>query len=197
MRLDAFHHVGWAAEVDGFDGTPIGDLAKVTRPGIVKRIFVERGIPWVSGIDIYQIRPSFRERIRRAEAEASDCLIHEGQVLIQRSGQRYGLIGRPAFVGQRCDGWAAGEHLIRLTTMNAYDAALVFAFARSDVGRRILMRSSYGTSIPELNPQIVAAVRVPPLPPPLLAAANRALALREQADADEERAIREVEAWLG
>jgi len=37
---------------------------------------------------------------------------------------------------------------------------------------------------------------VPALPRDLAEKANRALQLREQADADEERAIREVEAWL-
>jgi len=61
----------------------------------------------------------------------------------------------------------------------------------------MMLRHSYGTSIPHVNPEGIASLIVPPLPPTLLAGANRALALREQADADEERAIREVEAWLG
>jgi len=40
-------------------------------------------------------------------------------------------------------------------------------------------------------------VQLPPLPKSLVAGAALALALREQADADEERAIQEVESWLG
>lgn len=197
MRLDPFHHVGWAAEVGGLEGTPIGELATVSRPAIVKRIFVDGGIPWVSGIDIYQIRPTFRDRIRRADAESANCLIHEGQVLVQRSGQRYGLIGRAAYVGKRCEGWAAGEDLMRVAAESHYDAARIFAFLRSDVGRRAMLRHSYGTSIPHVNPEGIASLIIPPLPDPLLAGATRALALREQADADEERAVREVEGWLG
>jgi hypothetical protein len=61
------------------------------------------------------------------------------------------------------------------------------------------MDASSGTplnSYPAINPEGVATLKVPPLPLDLAANANRALELREQADADEERAIREVEAWL-
>lgn len=60
-----------------------------------------------------------------------------------------------------------------------------------------MLRHSYGTSIPHVNPQGIAAIRIPELPSHSLNGAVRALALRDQADADEERAIREVEAWLG
>jgi hypothetical protein len=49
----------------------------------------------------------------------------------------------------------------------------------------------------ELNPEGLARIEVPPLPATLLTGAQRALELRERADEDEERAIREVEAWLG
>jgi type I restriction enzyme S subunit len=197
LRLDAFHHVGWATEGARLDGVPLSTLASVTRPGIVKRIFVERGVPFVSGIDVYQVRPPFRDRIMRAESEKADSLISTGQILIQRSGQRYGLLGRPACVGRRMDSWAASEHLMRITLHTKEDAGRVFAFFLSDWGRRCLVRTSYGTSIPELNPASLGSVEVPQLPQPLLAGANRALALREEADIDEEQAIREVESWLG
>ena len=48
-----------------------------------------------------------------------------------------------------------------------------------------------------INPQIVGDLIVPSLPSDLADNANRALRLREEADADEERTIREVETWLG
>jgi len=60
-----------------------------------------------------------------------------------------------------------------------------------------MLRHSYGTSIPHVNVAGVAGLRVPELPAELQARAEGALQLREQADADEELAIREVEAWLG
>ncbi len=195
-RLDAFHHVGWAAESGGLAGTPLGELGHVSRPGIVKRIYVERGVPFVSGIDVYQARVTFRERIRRLDAELANALVERGQILVQRSGQRYGLLGRPALVTQWMDGWATSEDLLNITLHSKEDIASVFAFLRSDVGRRAVLRSSYGTSIPHLNPDGLAAVKVATCPASLASKAQSALDLREQADADEEQAIREVEAWL-
>jgi type I restriction enzyme S subunit len=195
-RLDAFYHVGWAIEGGELRGTAMGELGRVTRPGIFKRIWVERGVPFVSGIDVYQVRAGFRQKLMRVEAERAGCLLRHGQVLVQRSGQRYGLLGRPAYVGLHLDGWAGSEHLMRIGLIDQYQAGRVFSFLRSEAGHRAVLRSSYGTSIPELNPEGLSRVEVPLLPPELTAKANRALELRERADADEERAIQEVEAWL-
>lgn len=196
LRLDAFHHVGWAAEAGAPRGVRIEEIGRVTRPGIAKRIFVERGVPFVSGIDVFQTRPSHREHLMQAEADKANAFIHEGQILVQRSGQRYGLIGRPTYVGRHMDGWAASEHLMRITMNQKEHTAWVYAFLRSEVGRRTLMRTSYGTSIPELNPEGLSRIQIPPLSDALQSKARRALELRERADGDEEQAIREVEAWL-
>ena len=195
-RLDAFTHTGWATEGQLPKGEQLANLADVSRPGIIKRLFAERGAPFVSGIDVFQLRPEARSRLRSDEATRSEALIQAGQILVQRSGQRYGLLGRPAYVGERLDGWAASEDLIRVTPHDPMSVGALFALLRSEAGRRCLIAQSYGTSIPHINPEGVASLRVPFLPEVLAANANRALELREQADADEERAIREVEAWL-
>lgn len=195
-RLDAFYHIGWATESGQLAGEPIG-LRHVTRPGIIQRIFVKRGVPFVSGIDVYQVRVPFRNRLMLAQAERADCILKRGQVLVQRSGQRYGLFGRPAMVSRRIDGWAASEDLIRITTDDESSAARIYAFFYSRAGRRALVRTSYGTSIPHLNPEDVSEVRVPECPSGITASVIRAFGLREQADDDEEQAIREVELWLG
>jgi type I restriction enzyme S subunit len=195
-RLDAFTQCGWSTEAAGIHGDRLDSLAEVTRPGIIKRLFAERGIPFVSGVDVFQLRPSARTRLRHDEAERSGSLIQTGQILVQRSGQRYGLLGRPANVGRRLDGWASSEDLLRISPRDAAQVGRTFSFLRSEAGRRQLVGQSYGTSIPHINPEIVSGLKVPALPRGLADNANRALQLREQADADEERAIREVEAWL-
>jgi type I restriction enzyme S subunit len=195
-RLDAFTHTGWAAEGRTLQGDPLASLAVVSRPGIIKRLFAERGTPFVSGIDVFQLRPEARSRLRSDEAVRSGAVIEVGQILVQRSGQRYGLLGRPAYVGKRLDSWAASEDLIRIKPHDPVSVGSFFAFLGSEAGQRQLIGQSYGTSIPHINPEGIATLKVPPLPLNLATNANRALELREQADADEERAIREVEAWL-
>jgi hypothetical protein len=171
-------------------------MAGVSRPGLIKRIFVQRGTPFLSGIDVFQVRPTSRNRIMTAEAERAEALVMAGQLLVQRSGQRYGLLGRPAYVGRRLQGFAASEDLMRITPVDPSIAGRVFAYLRSDSGRRALIRMSYGTSIPHFNQDQLARVRIPTLPSELLADAARALELREQADAHEEQATSEVQRWL-
>ena len=138
-RLDAFHHVGWATEPAFVGNTAIGSIADVSRPAIFRRIWTERGIPFVSGIDAYQLRPTPRERLRSDEAERSNAVIRRGQIFVQRSGQRYGLLGSPAVVTARMDGWAASEDMMRITPEAADAGAWIFSFLRSDSGRRTLL----------------------------------------------------------
>ena len=196
-RLDAFHHVGWTREASVQTGDRIDDLAEVISTARVPRIYVEGGVPFLSGIDVFRIRPTVRVRLARFVADEFDARVRAGELAVQGSGQRYGLLGRAAYVGTMLDGWAASHDLFRIRATNRETIARIFTFVRSETGRRSMLRHSYGTSIPHVNPQGIAAVRVPPLPMDLVASAVSALEMRDQADADEGRAIREVEAWLG
>lgn len=195
-RLDAFHHVGWAAEAT-LDGERLGDLADVVATARVPRVYVERGVPFLSGIDVFRTRPTVRVRLARHIATAFDALVHAGEIAVQGSGQRYGLLGRVAYIGQQLDGWAASHDLFRIVTGDPVKTARLFAYLRSDVGHRAMLRHSYGTSIPHVNPAGIAAIRVPPTPVEITGKAARALELRERADADEQLAAAEVERWLG
>ncbi len=125
-----------------------------------------------------------------------EARVRSGDIAIQGSGQRYGLLGRPAYIGKRLDGWASSHDLFRIRASNITSTARIYAFLRSDSGHRAMLRHSYGTSIPHVNPEGIASVRVPVLPDFLVVKATRALQLIEQADADEEQAIREVEQWV-
>jgi type I restriction enzyme, S subunit len=195
-RLDAFTHTGWAADAVVVEGDPFSVLGDVVSPNIRKRIFAERGTPFVSGVDIFQLRPTARARLRAGEAARTGALIGTGQLVVQRAGQRYGLLGRPAFVGRRLDGWACSQDLIRIVPRSSRTTGRIFAFLRSEAGRRQLVAQSSGTSIPAINSESLTDLVVPPLPAELVDKANEALKLREQADADEELAIWEVERWL-
>lgn len=197
FRLDAFYSIGWAAESTQRVGDRIDSLAEVIFTNRVPRVYVPGGVPFLSGIDVFRSRPPVRVRLAKFVADAYDARVRSGDIAIQGSGQRYGLIGRPAYIGRYMDGWAASHDLFRIRTSSPLVTARIFSYLRSESGHRAMLRHSYGTSIPHVNPSGIAALRVPPLPPDLNDAAVRALELREQADADEEQAIREVEVWVG
>lgn len=195
-RLDAFHYVGWAAEASNVDGDRIRDLAEVISTSRVPRIYVQRGVPFLSGIDVFRIRPPVRVTLAAFVADEFDARVGAGELAIQGSGQRYGLLGRAAYIGRRLDGWAASHDLFRIRASDRGAIARIFAFLRCESGHRAMLRHSYGTSIPHVNPMGIGAVRVPLLPDDLTDKAMKAIELREQADADEDMAIQEVETWL-
>jgi type I restriction enzyme S subunit len=195
-RLDAFHHVGWAAEGAASEGEAIGELADVISTKRVPRIYAERGVPFLSGIDVFRIRPTQRVLLATWIADSFAARVRAGDLAVQGSGQRYGLLGRVAYIGDRLDGWAASHDLFRIRCSDRDTRARIFTYCRSESGHRAMLRHSYGTSIPHVNPDGIAALRVPTLPSGLSDKAVRALELREQADRDEEQAIGEVEEWL-
>lgn len=196
-RLDAFHHVGWASEAKFDAGDRIDSLAEIISTNRVPRVYIAKGIPFLSGIDVFRFRPSVRVHLAPYIADAFAARVSAGDIAIQGSGQRYGLLGRPAYIGKYMDGWAASHDLFRIRAQTLRETSRIYAFLRSESGHRVMLRHSYGTSIPHVNPYGIADIRIPALPPDLNEAATRAIELREQADADEDIAIREVEAWVG
>lgn len=195
-RLDAFHHVGWASEAVFDEGDRVDEVAEVISTPRVPRVYVRRGVPFLSGIDAFNARPTSRVLLASHVADAFSARVKSGDIAIQGSGQRYGLLGRPAFLGRRLDGWAASHDLFRIRAVDELTMARLYVFLRSEAGHRAMLRHSYGTSVPHVNPDGIAEVRVPDLPDDLLASALRALHLREEADRLEDEAIGKVESWL-
>ena len=72
--------------------------------------------------------------------------------------------GGVAYIGQQLDGWAASHDLFRIVAGDPATTARIFAYLRSDVGHRAMLRHSYGTSIPHVNPSGIAADQRPAHP---------------------------------
>jgi len=91
--------------------------------------------------------------------------VDERSVLIPRSGQIYGIIGR-AFqpIGKVLTS-AVTEDAIRITCKTAEEAGFVFLALRSECGLRQLKARCFGGSIPHLDVTHVGRVLVPDLEP--------------------------------
>jgi type I restriction enzyme S subunit len=153
-RLDPFHYVGHANEYRGYlkPGPILRDLAHVQLPGKFKRMYVgPEGIPYLSGVDVYQVKVTPRLWISRRQPELPKLVIaEEGTVLVQADGQRYGLLGRPMYVDEYITGAAFSNHLVRIRPYESATGGYIFLFLLTDTGRRELIRQSYGTSIPTI-----------------------------------------------
>jgi len=164
-RLDAFYHAGHSVEYREHTGSgpSLGDIATVQLPGKFKRNYVNRdGVPYLSGVDVYQLRVEPRLWLSKRQVELPELLISQpGLILVQADGQRYGLLGRPAWADEFMVGSAASNHLARIRVTDPGLRGYVFLFLSTEAGRRALIRESYGTSIPTIPRSAFARLRIP------------------------------------
>ena len=194
-RLDAFHHIGWAAEPREA-GEELQSIARVWSVSSMKRVWAERGIPFGSGSNMFTLRPSPERLIARWAADEVQAYVKTGDILVQAYGQLEGLIGRPVFVGSRLNGWAIGHLMVRIRPKQSLQRGRIFSFFRSDAGRRATVRLSSGNQIPHFTANAIQSVRIPEIPSDLAEQTNYAIELRERADMYEASGIQEVESWL-
>ncbi len=153
-RLDPFYHVGHSVEYRNYlgPGLLLKDIADIQLPGKFKRMYVgPEGIPYLSGVDVYQIKVEPRLWLSRMQPELRDLLVSEvGTILVQADGQRYGLLGRPVYVDTSIIGAAISNHLVRIRVHDPNIRGYVYLFLSTDAGRRALIRQSYGSSVPTI-----------------------------------------------
>jgi len=153
-RLDAFYYVGHAVEYSKYvnSGPLLGQIAEIKRPGRFKRIYIGTdGIPFLSGVDVYQMKVKPRLWISPLSSSVEEIIIrHNATILVQADGQRYGILGRPVFVDEQITGSAVSDHLVRIIPNELIYGGYIYIYLSTDAGRRELIRTSYGTSIPTI-----------------------------------------------
>lgn len=145
----------------------LGD-SKVTRrlfkPSIFKRMWVdtgEFGPAFVSGNDIYRIAPSPERFVSKKSKDIESYLLHKGWVVFQAAGQLNGVFGIPILVNSHLDGMFCADDVFRIVPHSLSDAGFIYAYLRTNYGRRLLKRQAYGYSIPRVVAEHVAQVLIP------------------------------------
>jgi len=150
-RLDAFHHVGYAREgVQTLkQASRLGELVRAYQPSMFKRPYTdkENGIPFLSGVDLYDVIPQPRLYISKRMPGLENYIVKAGTILVQSDGQRYGLFGRPMILPKHLDGSTVTQHLMRLHPHDPKDRGFVYVYLLAETGRRALLRQSFGTSM--------------------------------------------------
>lgn len=171
-RLEATFHDAVAQEsdrlIDGVshkeDLSELGVSASET--GRLKQVFVdeEYGAPFLTSGEIFQqtYQPD-RFLSRKLLPEESEWATREGDILLARSGQVGGIIGRGVWADRRFVGACVSVDVIRLAAQGSgilpgYLYAYLFL---TDVGYRQLIRSAAGSSIPHLSAPDVLRLRIP------------------------------------
>lgn len=168
-RLDATHHSpvcrAAAAELaKGSDVRRLDEVARVFTPGIFKRMHVEDpafGYPYYSGTELFQYDPEPRGHLSRRAPKIEDYVVGLNWLLIQDAGQLEGLIGRLVRVTPSVADSVVSNHLMRVATDDAADAAYLSVVLSSPHGYRAITRNAFGSSIPQLDPAHIGALRIP------------------------------------
>jgi type I restriction enzyme S subunit len=171
-RLDAVYHDYAAYQIEGRvkkgKYTTIGDICRrVFLPGIFKRIQAEdeaHGVPYYLGESIYWLEPVAKYLLSLKTDRFEDVRLEKGTILVQAFGQRGGLPGRPAFVGEHLDGAATTHMLVRLNTHNPELTGYLYAYIASLAGYRQIIKLPYGGSIPHFDEKGISGIPVPLLP---------------------------------
>ncbi len=168
-RLDAAHYSpACRAAADELascgESKRLDDVARVFTPGIFKRIYVEDpnyGYPYFSGTELFQYDAEPRGHLSRRAPKIEDYIVRENWLLIQDAGQLEGLIGRLVRVTPSVANSVVSNHLMRIASEDAETSAYLSVVLSSPHGYRAITRNAFGSSIPQLDPAHIGALRLP------------------------------------
>ena len=171
-RLEATFHDAAAQESDRL----LADVPKkdelstlgisISETGRLKQVFVDKeyGAPFLTSGEIFRLRyEPIRFLSYRLLPEENEWATQEGDLLLARSGQVGGIIGRGVWADRRFAGGCVSVDVLRLGAQNSqilpgYLYAYLFL---TDVGYRQLIRTAAGSSIPHLSAPDILQLLIP------------------------------------
>jgi len=207
-RMDAYYYNSDALHArdlfgracEAYPCKALGEAAEVWTPGIFKRRYVsdpEFGVAYFTGQQTYELAPQSDSLLDRQLADAFSLILERGMVIIQDSGQAYGLLGHPVMVGETLDGASCTNNMVRIRCSSPIDAGYLFALLDTDAGTALIKSEASGSSIPHLDETRIRQLQVPWPDKSLRRAVSdgvvRALDLRDEASRCERAARAMVE----
>lgn len=169
-RLEAGYHSPTASEIlKRFKAAklPIDSLSDVT-DGVwwktrFKRVFGGDGVPYLSADELFSINPPVTKRVLLEQAEnAEEYFVKAGWIVMACSGQTYGLNGSVSLMTNRHESSFFSHDLVRIVPKAGVirPGYLFTALGHPRLGRPLVIRNAYGTSIPHLEPADIATTRI-------------------------------------
>jgi len=169
-RFDALHHTsGICAARERLAAEPSRKLRDV-----VEEVFepnrgprrkvedAEYGVPFLSSSEVFRLDPVGEYLISRSRTPHLERqLITDRDLLLPRSGQLGGIIGRAILPLPSYYGSAASEHLVRVRCKSKEDAFFIWAILATEPGYYAAIGTAYGSSIPSLDCSLLSDLWIP------------------------------------
>lgn len=167
-----------------------------------KHVYMRAGIPYVDSEKLFKINPELTKFIpAQAKADADSYFVQAGWLLMACSGQIYGLNGSVALTTEWHEKKIISNHALRIIPRDGVRAGyLQIALGHPVLGRPLVLREAFGTSIPEIDSESLKDMPIARIGDDLESAiadkAERAAALRTVADKLENAATGYLEAII-
>lgn len=206
-RLEAYFHNSTAQSINKIFNqntvsvTALGDVATAFVVSRFKRIYGEKGAPYLDSDPIFKINPPIKKFLKPAtKIDFSEYFVKEGSLLMACSGQIYGINGRAILVNKGHEEKVLTQHIMRIVPINIRPGYLEVVLSHLVFGKPMVVSKAYGTSVPELDPEDIEQLPIPRLDNTLeneiSDAAENANKLRMEADELENDAVRRLEEQL-
>lgn len=206
-RMDAFHHSNVVTKArqalrDSSSAEQLGSVVQtIFEPNRGARRKVEDpafGVSFLSSSEVFALDPKGDYFISlRHTSNLESLLIMQEDLLVPRSGQVGGIIGRAVLPVPTVYGHAASEHLVRIRCRSHEDACYLWAVLASAPGYWALVGTAFGSSIPSLDCDLISRLNVPWVAgierEQIVELTQSALRLQDEAIKAERRAIALVE----
>jgi type I restriction enzyme S subunit len=178
-------------------------LSSVTQqifvPGRFKHVYGDGGTPYLDSADILEVNPDVAKRVLSlTHEEQKEYRVESGWLLMPCSGQVYGNIGHTILATQWHAEKVLSNHIMRICPNDRIRAGyLRCVLGHPQLGRPLIVRFAFGSSVPEIAPEDVGTVPVPRLEESqeseLADLMEKAAKSRDAADAAEQALAQESE----
>jgi hypothetical protein len=149
----------------GSSAQPLANLVEsISMAPRFKRYFGWNGTPYRSASELFDVNPRVTKRIYAALLDRPELyMLRAGDMIMARSGQTYGLLGRTLVLTENHTGTFGSEDLIRIVPdqSKARTGYLQTVLNHVDYGRPRVVRYASGTSVPHLDPPDIRDVMIP------------------------------------
>lgn len=159
-----------------------------------RRYFGDGGVPYMSADELFSISQIGQKRVYIDPIQNHHAFyVKSGWILMACSGQVYGLNGSVTLATKADEEYFFSHDLIRIAPkLGCIRPGYLFAFlGHPELGRPLVLRNAYGSSVPHLEPADVGKIPIPrfnaQIEDEIADLAERASALRAEARETEKR----------